>query len=150
MTHYPIIMVKLIQNSKTIYWGPSFKYDTGKDPQIAVDASGLKVVENHKSEKHDCLQCHVGTVDSSTIHREPSKQYDKGISPRIAISSSGLVVIENHQSQNHETLWCHVGKVDADWETITRNVAFNDNLTVIEVHETGSSILTYHVGAVQQ
>ena len=152
---------KVDTNSKTIYWGPSFEYDTGKDPQIAVDASGSKVVENHKLEKHD-LWCHVGTVDGSTIYWEPRKHYDKGISPRIAISSSGLVVIENHQSQNHETLWYRVGKVDADRETITwgsshkcdsgmsPSIAINDNLTVIEVHETGSSILTYHVDAVQQ
>ena len=152
---------KVDTNSKTIYWGPSFEYGAGKDPQIAIDASGSKVVENHKSENRDSLWCHVGTVDGSTIHWEPSQQYDNGISPRIAINSSGLVVIENHQSQNHKTLWYNVGKVDTDRKTITwgnshmydsgtsPSVAINDKLSIIEVHQTGSSILTYHVGTVQ-
>ena len=153
---------KVDTNSKTIYWGPSFEYGTGKDPQIAINASGSKVVENHKSGKHDSLWCHVGTVDGSTIHWEPSQKYDDGISPRIAINSSGLVVIDNHQSQNHKTLWYHVGEFDTDKKTITwgishkydsgtsPSVAINDHLCIIEVHQTGSSILTYHVGTFQQ
>ena len=62
-------------NSKTIYWGPSFKYDTGKDPQIAVDASGSKVVEitNWKSTIYGAMleplmaQLSTGNQGSSMI-----------------------------------------------------------------------------------
>ena len=101
-------------NHKTFCWKPSFKYDTGKDPQIAVDARGSIVVENHKSENDDTLWYLVGEVDGSTIKwEEHSHKYDHGISPSIAISTmkvdvdskSVSVVIECHQSQNHETLF---------------------------------------------
>ena len=151
---------KVDASSKTISWGPSSKYDTGKDPQIAIDASGSIVVENHKSEKHDTLWCHVGTVEGSTIYWGPSQQYDNGISPSIAISTSGLVVIECHQSQNDETLWHHVGWVDGHnviWGSSHKydsgtspSIAINDNFTTVEVHETGSSTLAYRVGTVPQ
>jgi len=148
--------------NKTISWGPSSKYDSGNDPQIAVDASGSIVVENHKSENHGTLWYHVGKFDGSTMYWEPSHKYDNGISPSIAISSNGSMIIECHQSQNHEKLWYHVGRVDAEKKTIawgssneydsgtSPSIAINDNSTIVEVHEAGSSALAYRVGTVQQ
>ena len=161
MAHYSGIMERLIQIKKPcISWKPSSKYDSGKDPQIAVDASGSIVVENHKSENEDTLWYHVGKFDGSTIHWGQSHKYDNGISPSIAISTSGLVVIECHQSQNDETLWYHVGRVDGDnitWGSSHKydsgtspSIAINDNSMIVEVHEAGSSALAYRVGTAQQ
>ena len=162
MTHYPIVMVKLIQILKPSTGDQASSTILEKILKLQlmlVDQRLLKITNLESMIVYGAMleplmaQLSTGNQPSSMI-KESLLELQS-----VAVDWWSLKIIN---LKNHGTLWCHVGKVDADRETITwgsshkydsgtsPSIAINDNLTVIEVHETGSSILTYHVGAVQQ
>lgn len=144
-----------------VSFGPSYNYDSGVTPSVALNSSGT-VVEVHKSQGNSGLWYHVGTVDpgNETINLGGSNQYDDGQTPSIAMNDQN-VVIEVHQSQGNAGLWCHVGVVNPSGQVIdfsgssqydqgtTPSIAINNSNVVVEVHKSqGNAGLWYHVGVV--
>ncbi|WP_020406289.1 hypothetical protein [Hahella ganghwensis] len=140
---------QLDQANKTINWGGSKKYDTGKFPRVAMNSAGT-VVEVHESDGISSnMWYHVGRVNAGnkTIEWGSSHNYDTGQTPSVAINSHG-VVVEVHQSEGLSTdLWYHVGRVNADSKTIEwgesqkydsgshPSIVLTDDYWVIEVHQ---------------
>lgn len=109
----------------------------------------MLIVENHKSQNHETLWCHVGKVDADrkTITWGSSHKYDSGNSPSIAIYSNPPCVVEVHKTQSHDTLSYHLRKVDTNSKTINWGPSFQygtgkDPQIVIDA--SGSKVVKSH------
>jgi hypothetical protein len=140
-------------------WGPSYQYDQGWNPNVAVSA-GLTVVEVHNgSGTAGPMWWKVGQISGNTIAWGPSYQYDSGWNPNVAVSGSTVVEVHNGSSvagemwykvgqiqSNNTILWGHSWPYDWGWNP---NVAVSGS-TVVEVHNGGGAAgpLWYHVGQI--
>ena len=77
-------------------WGPSYQYDSGFLPSVAV--CNAVVIEVHEGQPGP-LWSHVGTVSGNTISSGPAIHYDGGYAPSVSCGVNGYV-IEVHQAAN--------------------------------------------------
>jgi hypothetical protein len=80
----------------TLTWGPSYQFDSGYLPSVAV--CNAVVVEVHEGQPGS-LWSHVGTVSGNTISWGPAVHYDGGYAPSVSCGVNGYT-IEVHQSSN--------------------------------------------------
>lgn len=153
--------------TKSISWGESHKYDSGRWPSVALQ--GQLVTEVHQARGGEFLWYHVGILDpaTKTIEWGPSTQYDRGWFS--AVDVHGRYVVEAHRSLSKTDsrtdqmkptrLFCHVGILNGD----TRSIGWSESQkydekgkfpnitvsgqTVVEVHQSHKeNALWYHVG----
>jgi hypothetical protein len=126
-------------------FGPSFQYDQGLNPSVAVD--GATVVEVHNgTEGVGPLWYRVGKVNASTVAWNDSHPYDNGFNPSVALNGTTVVEVHNGGA-GAGPLWYRVGQVSGS--TIQWNYSHqydNGNNpsvalagdTVVEVHNAGA------------
>jgi hypothetical protein len=90
-------------------WGPSYQFDNGYLPSVAV-CNGV-AIEVHQGAP-GALWYSIGTVSGNTISWSASTKYDNGYAPSITCGLTGYV-IEVHQAANpaagkSTALWYHV------------------------------------------
>lgn len=92
----------------------ALQYDTGKMPSVAINSKG-KVIEVHKSENHDTLWYHKGTI--SGLYQR-SREYGVGRSPSIATGykDGQCYYVAAHHKSDSSHLWRHVRKIGAQAE----------------------------------
>jgi len=112
---------KFLANGE-VAWRDPKEYDTGVTPAIALQASGPRFVEVHKSQKNEILWYHVGKFEvmasnaasnsfTELLHIEwgPSKKFpnkDTGKTPSVRFSNRNPNKIEEiHLSQNTDKPW---------------------------------------------
>ncbi|HAG82986.1 MAG TPA: hypothetical protein DCL61_17955 [Cyanobacteria bacterium UBA12227] len=140
------------------------KYDTGNNPSVAVNNQGL-VVEVHETGTGE-IWYHIAQLKpdkpNNWVEFQSGIYYDKGYSPSVAINDNEIVV-EVHQSEGLKTdLWYRTGRVNGqkiDWQPVNDSgdqsgkydkgnnpsVAINNFGRVVEVHETGTGEIWYHI-----
>jgi hypothetical protein len=141
-------------------WGPSYRYDSGWNPNVAQ--YGSTVVEVHNgSGAAGKMWYKVGQVQSNnTIAWGHSWPYDSGWNPNVALYGTTVVEVHNGsgaagkmwykvgQVQSNNTIaWGHSWPYDSGWNP---NVALYGT-TVVEVHN-GSGTpgqMWFRVGQVQ-
>ncbi|PWJ93293.1 hypothetical protein C7380_108123 [Oceanotoga teriensis] len=146
----------LVNESTQLKLKKSVKYDTGKEPSIAIFENS--VVEVHNSSNMEDLWYHVGLISNDEVHWGKSYKYDTGKYPNVSIFKN--IVVEVHQSQNNNNLWYHVGIIDIYSKEISWGKSYNYdtgkhpsifiyNDVVVEVHNSSNmEDLWYHVGTV--
>ncbi|NES66488.1 MAG: phosphatidylinositol-specific phospholipase C domain-containing protein [Okeania sp. SIO2D1] len=134
------------KNNKRINWGPSYQYDDGVHPSIAITDDNF-VIEVHKSETWGTLWQRVGTVDTNnkTINFSASSQFDNGQRPSVACAFNGSMAIQTHQSQTFTTLWSSTSLITngSDWMGDHLSVLGNKTLKEIALpasHDSGMYI----------
>lgn len=148
-------------SNKTVDWGSSHQYDSGRTPAVALNNNGV-VVEVHQSDGLSYnLWYHVGVVNTGnkTIDWGSSHQYDTGIAPSVILTDDNWLV-EVHQSQSSSTLWKRIGRVDPASKTITwtgGSAHYGDgqaprigtnNKVIMQVQTNGTDLL-YAISAIQ-
>lgn len=152
---------------ESVFFGISGdNYDSGADPDVAVNASGM-VVEVHSSQSsvNPGLWYWLGQVRGTEIAwlGHDTIGGDNGYRPSVAVNGGG-VVVEAHDS-GHTTLYYWLGRIEGSkvsWKSHDsihnknagdggRNpsITLNDSGVVVEVHESGAGKLWYWVGQVQ-
>lgn len=124
-------------------FGPSFEYDQGWNPSVAV--SDRTVVEVHNGTgSAGPLWYRVGKVNGSTVAWNDSHQYDNGFNPTVAFN--GTTVVEVHNGGEFAgPLWYRVGEVSGS--TITWNDSHQyDNGSNPSVALAGDVVVEVHNG----
>ncbi|NUR87985.1 MAG: hypothetical protein HOY71_28195 [Nonomuraea sp.] len=91
-----------------------YKRDIGRNPAVAVNASG-QVVEVHDSGSGALWYWSGKLGADGRVTWLRHGRYDAGTNPAVALNDNGDLV-EVHESQNYDTLWYHVGHLGADGE----------------------------------
>lgn len=131
----------------------AYRRDRGKEPAVALDASG-HVIEVHAGQGDDDLWYWTGEVTANGVRWLRHTRYDTGVDPAVAINNDGLVVeVHEDPDAGDDTLWYRVGQLGADFEVtwyhdggiefpgsdtgVNPTVRFTDRdgLTVREVHQ---------------
>ena len=94
-------------------FGPSYQYDRGNNPSVAVN-SGTVVEVHNGTGGAGPLWYRVGQVNGSTVAWNDSHQYDNGYNPSVAMNSSAVnntAVVEVHNATGGAgPLWYRVGR----------------------------------------
>ncbi|MEC4590815.1 MULTISPECIES: phosphatidylinositol-specific phospholipase C domain-containing protein [Nitrospirillum] len=143
-----------------VQFGLGLEYDTGYQPSVAMNASGL-AVEVHQSEGASSkLWSRVGRIEGLSVIWGPVAHFDEGEPAHCALNNAG-VVVEVHASNGFLSsgLWYHVGSASPsgiEWGGSNKYdsgaqpaIAINDAGDVMEVHKSQSnSGLWYRTGKV--
>lgn len=132
-----------INGSRIDWWGGDQKYDSGRQPSVAVNDKGV-VVEVHKSQSFDKLYYRVGQIEGNKISWGDSHQYDSGVTPSVAINNSGQIV-EVHKSEWRDKLFYRTGLISSgrkiQWSSsreyqdgVSPSVGLTADGRVVEVH----------------
>jgi hypothetical protein len=124
-------------------FGPSFEYDQGFNPSVAV--SGGTAVEVHNGTGGaGPLWYRVGKVNGSTVAWNDSHQYDNGFNPTVAFNGTTVVEVHNGGA-GAGPLWYRVGEVSGS--TITWNNSHQyDNGNNPSVALAGDVVVEVHNG----
>lgn len=138
---------------KTVFFGLAQQFDSGSDPSIALNSSGV-ALEVHKNEAGMTLYYRVGKLNEATVDWPgDSHPHDGGTQPDCAMNASN-VAVEVHKNEAGYTLYTQVGQVNPSAGTVEwygaedsgggyePGVALNDSNVVVEVHRTNNVIHT--------
>ena len=99
----------------SINWGPSYQYDSGVAPQVAITTlpgGSPIVVEVHQgSAGFGSLWYRTGTISGNTIAWTSSAPYDTGLAPTIAADQSRVIEVHEGTANSSGLLWYHVGAI---------------------------------------
>jgi len=95
-----------VRSIKTIVrWGPSYEYDGGVQPSVAITENGT-VVEVHKSQFETSLWRRVGYINGDKITWAiGSEQFDRGKLPVVAVNPVNNTFEHSHEGESTYTLW---------------------------------------------
>lgn len=137
-------------------FGPSFQYDQGLNPSVAVFNGTVVEVRNGTGGAGPLLY-QVGTLNGSTITWSGSHQYDNnGFNPSVAMVGTTVVEVHNGGA-GPGSLWYRVGTLNGttvSWNNSQQyDNGFNPSIamtgnTVVEVHNGGAGpgALWYRLG----
>jgi hypothetical protein len=110
-------------------WGPSYRYDSGWNPNVAQ--YGSTVVEVHNASGAAGPEWYrVGQVQSNnTVAWGPSYNYDSGWNPSVALYGTTVVEVHNGSGAAGK-MWYKVGQVQSN-NTIAWAIVGHTTLGVI-------------------